>query len=164
MRPISVFIPVAVTTARPVPRVTPVPLNTMSVRSASAAGSRKVVGSLSTGSLSPVSDASATESDAARTSRPSAPTASPSCNTITSPGTSSAAGTPRCRPSRTTVAVGAAIRCSAATASSAFRSCTKPRMPLATTMTAMTIVSNGTSSAPSTSHAAKETTTAARSR
>ena len=63
--PISVSMPVAVTTARPVPCATAVPLKTMSSRSPSAAGSGSVAASLSTASLSPVSEASCTRSDAA---------------------------------------------------------------------------------------------------
>ena len=117
--PISVAMPVAVTTATPRPRVTAVPLKTMFSRSPSAAVSGTGAGSLSTGSLSPVSEASAIISDAASTSRPSALTASPSASSRTSPGTSSVAGMRCGRPSRRTPAVGAAIRCSAETASSA---------------------------------------------
>ena len=122
MRPISVPMPVAVTTARPRPLVTAVPLNAMLVRSPSGARAGRVEQSLSTGSLSPVSDDSATCSEAPQTRRPSAPTASPSPRTSTSPGTSSSAGMRTCWPSRATVAVGAAIRCNAATACSALRS------------------------------------------
>ena len=123
-RPISVPMPVAVTTARPRPRVTAVPLKTMLTRSPRAAGSPRAVTSFSTGSLSPVSDASATVSEAASTSRASADTASPALSTTTSPGTRSVAATRCSWPSRTTPAVAAAMRWSAATACSARASCT----------------------------------------
>ena len=58
MAPISVAMPVAVTTARPVPCTTAVPLKTMLSRSPNAAVSGSAAISLSTASLSPVSDAS----------------------------------------------------------------------------------------------------------
>ena len=121
--PISVSIPVAVTTARPVPCATAVPLKTMSRRSARAAGPGLGVASLSTASLSPVSEASWTRNDAACTRRASAPTASPSPSTSTSPRTSSALGIRTTRPSRRTAEVTAVIRASAATAFSALASC-----------------------------------------
>ena len=117
--PISVPMPVAVTTARPRPLATAVPLKAMSKRSPRATSSGRVATSLSTGSLSPVSDASATLSARASTSRASAATASPSASTSTSPGTTSVAGTRRTSPSRTTPACAAAIRARAATACSA---------------------------------------------
>ena len=122
--PISVAMPVAVTTARPRPRVTAVPLKTMSVRSAGPTGPASGATSLSTASLSPVSEASATISEAASTSRASALTASPSASISTSPGTRSSAGTRCSRPSRTTPALTAAMRWRAATACSARASCT----------------------------------------
>jgi hypothetical protein len=107
--PISVLMPVAVTTARPLPRVTAVALNTMFTRSPRATGPARRVTSLSTGSLSPVSAASSTVNAAASTSRPSAATLSPSASTRMSPGTMSPAGTRVTAPARTTAAVGAAI-------------------------------------------------------
>ena len=124
MVPISVDMPVAVTTARPRPRVTAVPSKTMFTRSPTPAGASSGATLFSTGSLSPVSDASATVRAAASTSRASALTASPSARTSRSPGTTSAAGIRLSLPSRTTPAVGAAIRCNAATACSARASCT----------------------------------------
>ena len=123
IRPISVSMPVAVTTARPRPLATAVPLNTMPSRSPSGVSGGSGATSFSTGSLSPVSDASATLRAAASTSRPSAATASPSASRSTSPGTTSVAGTSVASPSRSTVARGAAIRDSAATACSARASC-----------------------------------------
>ena len=123
IRPISVPMPVAVTTARPRPRETAVPLNTMFTRSPSCAGPGSGPAPLRTGSLSPVSEDSPTVIDAACSRRASALTASPSARTRMSPGTTSWAGIVTSRPSRTTWALGAAMRASAATARSALRSC-----------------------------------------
>ena len=111
--------PVAVTIARPRPWVTTVPLKTLFTRSARAACRPTAAGSFSTGSLSPVNDASDTLSAAAVSSRPSAPTASPSARTMTSPTTISLLGIRLCSPSRTTAAVAAVIRARASTALSA---------------------------------------------
>ncbi len=141
MLPISVDMPVAVTTARPRPRVTAVPSNTMFTRSPSAAGAASVPVSFATAWLSPVSEASPTVSEATSTRRASALTASPSSSSSTSPGTTSAAGIRCVRPPRTTAAVAAAIRWRAATACSALASWTNPSTPLSRTMTAITIAS-----------------------
>ena len=65
MAPIWVSMLVAVTTARPLPWATAVPLNTMLSRSPSAAAAGSTALSFSTASLSPVSEASCTRSDAA---------------------------------------------------------------------------------------------------
>ena len=75
MPPTSVCMPTAVTTPRPLPCATAVPLNTMFRRSPSAAGAARVAGCLRTASLSPVSEASSTCSSTALASRASAPTA-----------------------------------------------------------------------------------------
>lgn len=157
-------IPVAVTTARPTPWATAVPLKTMSSRSPSAAGAGRVRASFSSGSLSPVSDASETISVAADSSRASAATVSPSASSSTSPGTSSRVGTRCWTPLRTTAAVAADIRRNASTACSARACWTWPRTALATTITAITTASYGTPTAPSTHHATSEMTIAARSR
>jgi hypothetical protein len=158
--PISVAMPVAVTTARPRPRVIAVPSKIMFSRSPRAAGSSIRAGSLRTASLSPVSDASATRRDAALTRRASALTASPSAARRRSPGTTSAAGIRSSRPPRITPAVAAARRWSAATACSARASCTYPSTAFRRTIAAMTIASYGISSPPSRAQAASETTTA----
>jgi hypothetical protein len=121
--PISVSIPVAVTSARPLPWATAVPLNTMSRRSPIGAGAGRAAVAFRTASLSPVSDASLTRSAAASNRRASAPTASPSASTSRSPRTSSSLGTRSSWPSRTTDEVTAVIRASAATASCALASC-----------------------------------------
>ena len=73
IRPISVSMPAAVTTIAPVPRVTEVFWNSMSVRSPSAtSGEGSTAASLATGALSPVSAASCVSSVAERMIRPSA--------------------------------------------------------------------------------------------
>ena len=75
--PISVPIPVAVTTIVPVPRVTEVFWNSMLLRSPIATSAARTPASLATGALSPVSAASCASSVAERTIRPSAGTMSP---------------------------------------------------------------------------------------
>jgi hypothetical protein len=77
-----------------------------------------------------------------------------------SPGTTSSAGTGASTPSRITRAVGAAILRSAATARSAWRSCTNPSTALARTMSVITTASIGRPRAPSEAHATIDTTTA----
>jgi lysozyme len=164
IEPISVDIPHAVTTARPVPCAIAVPLKTMLSRSPSGAAFGSVAASLSTASLSPVSAASCTRSDVACTRRASAATASPSANTSTSPSTSAALGTRSTRPSRSTDEVAAVMRLSAATASCALDCCTKPRIPLSKTIAAMTIASTGQPARPSTHQATSAITIAASKR
>jgi len=109
MLPISLCMPACVTNARPRPLAIAVPAKTMLSRSPRLAGRSIGAGSFRTGSLSPVSAASATLSDAASMRRASAATASPSARSSTSPGTTPVAMIERAVPSRTTVAVGAAI-------------------------------------------------------
>ncbi len=91
IRPISVCIPVAVTTARACPYVAAVPLKTMLVRSPSGTSRSMASVSLVTGRLSPVSAASAVCRAAEETNRASAGIVSPSSMTMTSPGTSAPA-------------------------------------------------------------------------
>ena len=117
--PTCVFMPVPVTTARPVPWVTDVPLNTMLARSPRALALSSVSGFLPTGTDSPVRLASAMRSEAAVSSRPSAETVSPSPSTTISPGTTSEVFTRTTWPSRSTEVCGAVIWASAATACSA---------------------------------------------
>ena len=83
-----------------VPCATAVPLNTMLLRSPSAAGAASVAVSFSTATLSPVSEASSTRSAFACSRRASAPMLSPSPSTSRSPRTSSALGTRSNFPSR----------------------------------------------------------------
>ena len=164
MAPTSVCMPVAVTTARPVPCAMAVPLNTMSSRSPSAAGADSVVASFSTASLSPVNDASSTRNDEASSKRASAPTASPSPSTSRSPGTSSALGTRSACPSRTTADVTAVMRASAATAFAALACWTKPSTPLSNTTIAITSASSGQPAKPSIAQAPSAMPIAANSR
>ena len=92
MWPISVCIPVAVTTTSPRPRVTEVFMYAMQVRSpraTSSPGTGSVA--LATGRLSPVSAPSSISSVAATVIRPSAGTRLPASTRTTSPGTSSSA-------------------------------------------------------------------------
>ena len=142
-------IPLAVTTARPVPCATSVPLKIMLSLSPTGAGSRNAAASLSTASLSPVRDASCSRSDVASNRRASAPTASPSPSTSKSPRTNSTLGTRRTCPSRMTAEVTAVIRAKAATASAALASCTKPKTALSRTIVAITIASTGQPTRPS---------------
>ncbi len=164
MRPISVSMPVPVTTARPTPRATAVPLNTMLCRSPREPSSASGVTVLVTASDSPVSEASCTCSEEALIRRASAATASPSPSTRTSPGTRSAAGIVASLPSRSTVALAAVMSARAATASAALFSCTKPMTALASTISRMTTTSIGRPPAPSRSHAASEIAMAPNSR
>src|SRR3954454_5924256 len=133
MWPTSVPIPVAVTTNSPVPRVTLVFMYTMSVRSPSgASGALTASTPLPTGTLSPVSAASATSNDAAATTRPSAGTTSPASTATTSPGTSSSAASSINAPSRRTRALMIIILASAATAAAALPSWPSPNTALRT--------------------------------
>ena len=141
--PISVRMPVAVTSARPLPPATAVPLNTILMRSPSATGSASVIACFSTASLSPVSEASCTRSVCACSRRASAPTASPSASSRMSPGTSELLGM-RCGwPSRCTVTMISVIRASAAAAFSALLSCRKPSRAFSSTTAVMTMASTG---------------------
>ena len=116
IRPISVSMPVAVTTIAPVPRVTDVFWNSMFVRSPSAtSGVGSTAASLATGALSPVSAASWVSSVAERMIRPSAGTMSPASTSTMSPGTTSPAGTCTMCPPRTTRVCGTCIFDSAST-------------------------------------------------
>ena len=87
--PISVSLPVPVTTIVAVPRVTWVFWNTRLIRSPRATSPPgSVPASLGTGALSPVSAASCTSSVAEDRIRPSAGTTSPASSSTMSPGTS----------------------------------------------------------------------------
>ena len=126
MWPISVAMPVAVTTARPAPaRDGRAAEDHVHAGRRAPTGPASVATSFSTGSLSPVSDASATVSDAASTSRASALTASPSASTQHVAGHDlGGRDALLARRRGRTPAVAAAMRCSAATACSARASCT----------------------------------------
>ena len=107
MRPNSVFIPIAVTTPRPLPATTVVPVNTTLARSAipTSWGNTATL-SFSMGVDSPVRAASCIFNANVVTSRASAGTWSPASTSTTSPGTSVSAGRMRSEPSRITLATG----------------------------------------------------------
>ena len=123
MAPISVAIAQAVTSARPEPWTTVVPMKTMLCLSPRAAAVSSLAASLRTAALSPVSDASSICSELANKRRASAATASPSASITMSPRTMLALATRMRWPSRTTAALGAVNVDKAATASWAFASC-----------------------------------------
>ena len=123
MRPNSVFIAVATTTAWPVPAATLVPMNTMFSRSPSGMSPcSKVAGCFVTASDSPVSADSMHLSEAASRSRASAATRSPASSARMSPATIPEAGIEVTCPSRRTLAWGAVIFLSAAMDFSALNS------------------------------------------
>ena len=110
--PIAVRAPVPITTPRALPPVTTVPPNATQVLSwitAAAAVAATATVNFSTEPLSPVRMLWSTESASPRTAikRMSAGTLFPTASSTTSPGTSSAAGTFRSRPSRNTAATSA---------------------------------------------------------
>src|SRR5438067_9460341 len=151
MRPIALAVPVADTTARPRPRTTTVPAETV------------VSVALSTGTDSPVSADSSTSRAAACTTVASAGTMSPSASTSRSPGTTSAVGTGCCTPSRTTRAVGVASAARAVMARSALTSWATPTDVLTAITSAMTAASVQ-SPVPTVSAAAASSTTTSGSR
>jgi len=115
---------------------------------------------LLTGKLSPVNAASETCRPIASITRPSAAIASPSSMSKMSPGTTWLARTFWRWPSRSTVAVAAVIRRSAATACSARASWMKPRTAFASTMTRIVSVSKGSSESRSSNQTPLEITAA----
>ena len=146
--PISVSIPVATTTAFPLPYTTVLPINAiffLSPRGTSPLGASMTSQVLSTGTDSPVSAASSIFILAHSIILASAGTASPASSTITSPTTKSSLLTVICLPSRNTLLVAAAISCSASIAFSALLSCTTPRIALISTTAMMMITSEGNS-------------------
>ena len=138
--PISVFIPVAVTTAAALPAVTRQPEYTQLALSPSGASSEKVAeASFSAGTLSPVSEDSSAARLSERMRRASAGTKSPVFNITKSPGTSSAGSASRTLPPRTTRHTGEDSDDSASSAFSALRSC------VTASMTFITMIANTTS-------------------
>ena len=123
MWPISVSMPVSVTTSSPRPRVTEVFMKAMQTRSPSGTSS-PTTGSvcLPTGRLSPVRAASSISRVAATRIRPSAGTRLPASTRTMSPGTSSSASISIACPSRRTLAIVFIIFDSASTLSSALDS------------------------------------------
>ena len=139
MWPISVPMPVAVTTISPRPRVTEVFMYAMQIRSPSGTSSPGT-GSvdLPTGRLSPVRAASSISRVAATQIRPSAGTRLPASISTTSPGTSSSASISTAWPSRRTRAMVFIIWASALTLSSALASWRSPITALNTVSPAST--------------------------
>ena len=131
--PTSVSLPVAVTIMSPLPCVTGVCMNAMSLRSP---GARSVPSGGSTpldaGTLSPVNADSSICRALAATIRPSAGTSTPAASSTTSPTTTSSAGISASAPSRRTRAVAFTIALSAFMALSALPSCRRPTTALST--------------------------------
>ena len=120
----------------------------MVARSASGqSAGQEASASCSTGTDSPVSEASWTLRLAASTMRTSAGTMSPSASSTTSPATRSRASTTRSSPPRTTRACGALMLRSASSDDCALLSCTMPMRAFATTMSRMTAPSASSPSA-----------------
>ena len=113
MRPISVSIPVATTTAVARPRTALVALNTRFLRSAICVSTGRTPVDFATGMLSPVSADSSVSKWTLSNNRASAGMRSPWANVRRSPGMTSAEGICRGEPSRITVASGAASSLSA---------------------------------------------------
>ena len=139
-RPISVCMPVPVTSSSARPRVTPVFMNAMLMRSPSAAaGGATKAASLPTACDSPVSADSSISTLCAASRRPSAGTRSPASSSTTSPGTIWLASISSTRPARRTRATGASMFLSAASVFSARYSCQKPSTALNITTTRITV-------------------------
>ena len=145
IRPISVSIPVPVTTMVAVPRVSDVFWKSMGVRSPSATSSDSSAAvPFAIGALSPVRAASWVSQLAERRMRPSAGTRSPASSWTMSPGTTSGAGICCTDPSRTTLTIGVCIFARASTALRAFSSCCVAITTLMTTRTD-TMIATGVS-------------------
>ena len=148
--PISVSMPVAVTTARAVPYVMLQPEKTMFVRSPMAAFSGTSVStSFSAGTDSPVSADSSDFRLTARRSRASAGTKSPASSRMRSPGTSIPASMTFSSPPRITRACGADMFFKASSAFSALLSCKTPMIALITTITRIRMGSKNSPGSPS---------------
>src|ERR1700758_5682511 len=139
MRPNSASTPVAYTTPTPSPALTMVPMNARSVESVRPASALTGRSDFSDAVDSPVKMLSLHSSPLTSISRMSAGTVSPSANRIPSPRPRSMTSTLVTRPSRRTTAVWCTAECSAAEASSARYSLTKPKPMLAARMTPMMI-------------------------
>ena len=131
--PNSVFMPVAKITARPVPALTAVPANTRFGRSMIDNPSRSEASAVRRAGVdSPFRVERSTRISLSSTRRASALTWSPSERTMTSPGTSSSAGTFASCPSRTTRANCGKSILSASAAFSARNSCQNEKIALIT--------------------------------
>ena len=131
--PTSVSPPVAVTIITPLPCVTGVCMNAMSVCSPGARSSPSGISTpLEAGTLSPVSADSSICNALAAMIRPSAGTSSPAASRTTSPTTTSSAAISASDPSRRTRAVAFTIALSAFIALSALPSWRRPTTALST--------------------------------
>jgi len=168
--PISVPMPVAVTIAVAAPETTAVAAKMVLVLSRMAApGSSTASTSFAAATDSPVRDACSTRSVAVSRAnkRASAGTRSPAVSRMTSPTTSSRAGTRARTPPRTTVATSGCMSLRAASAASALDSCQTPTTALRTRMATMTAGSTNArapSSPPPSARARPKETAAAASR
>ena len=140
--PIAVRAPVPITTPRALPPVTTVPPNATQVLSwiTAATPTETAPANFSTDPLSPVKMLWSTESASPRTAikRTSAGTLFPTASSTISPGTSSAAGTFRSRPSRNTAATSAWYALSSSMALSALVSVSTPTVAFATRIRTIT--------------------------
>ena len=132
---------VAVTTPRPRPLVTAVPIQLMHDCIASSASACTAVVRLLTEPDSPVNGDSSTRKFVDSSRRRSAGTRLPVSSWTISPGTSNSALTMTMLPFRSTRHVGLSICRSACRARSAFHSWTNPRMPFSTTMARIVMAS-----------------------
>ena len=140
MAPISVCMPVPVTTQRALPERQNVPEKRVFSRSARA-GFFTVQSRFLTGRDSPVSGASSHFTPSEERMRQSAGMRSPSSISTTSPGTRRAAGSKRTLPPRTTFAVAVESFLSFSMALSARYCCTTPTAALSTMMKSRMAVS-----------------------
>ena len=138
--PISVAMPVAVTRQRARPATQNVPEKTVFSRSATAPV-RTMQSRFFTGLDSPVSADSSHFMPSEERMRQSAGMRSPSSSSMTSPGTSSSAGSTRTRPPRTARAVAVESFLSFSRAESARYCCTTPTAALSTMMKSRMAVS-----------------------
>ena len=136
--PTCVRMPVSTTTALACPAVTTLLEKTMFRRSPNGAlGENFASASFSTGTDSPVREASSAFRLKLSSKRASAGTMSPRLSCNMSPGTSSSDGNTTCFPARMTVAFGDDSFFSASMAFSALLSCTTPTTAFSTTMKRM---------------------------
>ncbi len=144
IRPTSVAMPVAVTSARARPATTVVALYTMVTRSArTTSGSTAAEASLSAGADSPVRSASTVRSSAASSSRASAGTRCPASSRMTSPGTRRRASSSASAPSRSTCASATSRATSASIARRARSSVANPMATLSASTAAIAAASSG---------------------
>jgi hypothetical protein len=142
MRPSSVRVPVATTTASPVPLATVVPRYAMLARSATSVSTGSGATCLSAGIDSPVKGASSVLRSMASSSRTSAGTRLPASSRTMSPATRVSAATASSRPLRFTSACEASSCSSASIARRARHSVVNPSTALITSTVAMAAASS----------------------